>query len=61
MPDPTCHNYERCINFQDHQGTFYCISGAEYQITVYFAWFFNLGVDQGKWKDLQVQAQEWCK
>jgi RHS repeat-associated protein len=60
VPDPECHNYERCINHQDHQGTFECFPGGEYQITVYFAWFFNLGVGQGEWLDLQVQAQEYC-
>jgi RHS repeat-associated protein len=61
VPDPDCHNYERCINHQDHRGTFECFPGGEYQITVYFAWFFNLGVGQGEWLDLQVQAQEYCK
>jgi hypothetical protein len=59
-PPASCRNTDPCNNFQDNQGTFECIPGAQYEIAVSWGYYANLGFEAGQEHQLNVKAQEFC-
>ncbi len=59
-PNPDCGSTDPCQNFQNNQGTFLCAPGFEYQVEVWWEYFYNLGVGVGTPQQLHARAQEYC-
>jgi RHS repeat-associated protein len=59
-PSPTCRDTDPCQNHQDNQGTFQCVPGYEYKISVFWYFYFNFGAEVGDKQTLHVEAEEYC-
>ncbi len=55
-----CRPTDPCQNYQKFEGWIYCIRGREYQVSITWGYYFNLGGGNGQERQLHVEAEQFC-